>query len=538
MILGIEPVVDKKVIRKAYAARARVIHPEERPEEFRQLHEAYQAALRYADSMSKREKKPGPDVGKEESGPEPDLHSYFTENQKRQQESIDTFLLHWKNFETLHTNPALQIWWKDYLSTEEFQTIRYSPQVLQALTEEMDGKFSHGMAYEVKMMFWDAYDFQEKGKTEYQGEIQKLYHCLYPAYEWQKRKEEQQEADKGHRWILPVLYAVIAAACLAVAILVYCQDTWHRSEDGRSFLEEYLAGQYPGEEFSVSEKGDRQSDRTIIYTVQSSAHPDFLITAELEYRYADGQDTYVIHENYKRLLVEYYAGLYGVECGQERDGYTGGGNYGVLVYPDISQLDTFCETVTRMFQEEEELRNVPSAGICAGDILFPACMLQGGTEGLSYADRQIYNLHTLKPAELKSLIREDYMWYLFQYESWNLTTQQYREWGPAYEKLCSKWQEYDGDWHEIVDPDTGETICRVYLPVYKKRDGYNQMEGMTWPEYTRTMTVGSAYYFLLDRGAHVNVNRDGSGFTVEFYGTTGEFGAEPEVEFGELRDWY
>lgn len=556
-ILDIEPTADRRAIRKAYAARTRVIHPEERPEEFKQLHEAYQAALRYADSGKGRAEKPGQDIDKEKSGSGrhktktagrterqdqreegPDLYSYFAENQKRQQEYTDTFLLHWKNYGSPHQNPALQIWWKDYLSTEEYQSIRYHPQVLRALTEEIDGKFFGGAVYEVKMMFWDAYGFQEERKAEYQGEIQKLYHCLYPGYEWHKKKQEQQKEDGGNGRFLPVLYAVIAAVCLVIAISVCYHDVWRRTEDGRSFLEAYLAGQYPGDEFSVSEKGDRQSDSTIIYTMRPSAHPDFLITAELEYRYADGQGTYVVHENYKRLLVEYYAGLYGVECGQEHDGYTGGGDYGVLVYRDIGQLDDFCDTVTRMFQEEEELQSVPSVGICAGNILFPSYMLQGGTEGLSFANQQIYNLHTLKKAELKSLIWEDYMRYLFQYESWNLTTQQYREWGPAYEKLCSRWQECDGDWHEIVDPDTGETICRVYLPVYEKWDGYRQADGISWPEYTRTMTVGSAYYFLQDRDAHVKVNRDGSGFTVEFYGTAGEFGAEPEVEFDELREWY
>ena len=48
-ILGIEPTTDKKAIRKAYAAKTKVIHPEDAPEEFKRLHEAYQAALGFAD---------------------------------------------------------------------------------------------------------------------------------------------------------------------------------------------------------------------------------------------------------------------------------------------------------------------------------------------------------------------------------------------------------------------------------------------------------------------------------------------------------
>lgn len=54
-ILGITYTLDKKSIREAYAARSREIHPEENPEEFRQLHKAYQAALGYAEFMEKRD---------------------------------------------------------------------------------------------------------------------------------------------------------------------------------------------------------------------------------------------------------------------------------------------------------------------------------------------------------------------------------------------------------------------------------------------------------------------------------------------------
>lgn len=44
-VLGIEPTTDKRKIKKAYAEAVKTCHPEERPEEFKQLYEAYQAAL-------------------------------------------------------------------------------------------------------------------------------------------------------------------------------------------------------------------------------------------------------------------------------------------------------------------------------------------------------------------------------------------------------------------------------------------------------------------------------------------------------------
>lgn len=44
-VLGIEPTTDKRRIKKAYAEAVKSCHPEEHPEEFKQLYEAYQTAL-------------------------------------------------------------------------------------------------------------------------------------------------------------------------------------------------------------------------------------------------------------------------------------------------------------------------------------------------------------------------------------------------------------------------------------------------------------------------------------------------------------
>ena len=41
-ILGIEPTKDKKEIKKAYARLLKQYHPEENPEEFKQIQAAYQ----------------------------------------------------------------------------------------------------------------------------------------------------------------------------------------------------------------------------------------------------------------------------------------------------------------------------------------------------------------------------------------------------------------------------------------------------------------------------------------------------------------
>lgn len=49
-ILGIEPTSDRRIIKKAYAQKVKECHPEENPEEWKQLHNAYEAALKYVSS--------------------------------------------------------------------------------------------------------------------------------------------------------------------------------------------------------------------------------------------------------------------------------------------------------------------------------------------------------------------------------------------------------------------------------------------------------------------------------------------------------
>lgn len=52
-LLGIQPTADKRAIRHAYARKCRDCHPEDHPEEFRQLHQAYEQALSCADDEGK-----------------------------------------------------------------------------------------------------------------------------------------------------------------------------------------------------------------------------------------------------------------------------------------------------------------------------------------------------------------------------------------------------------------------------------------------------------------------------------------------------
>ena len=403
---------------------------------------------------------------------------------------------------------------------------------MKFITEEIDGRYVYG-THELKMLFWEAYGFREDDELEYQGEQLKLRKCLYQAYEYHKRTIQAEEWDVKSRKIKRV-FAGLALAGIFVIVILIVRYNNHKGQSERLLIEQYMSEHYPGIEISAPEKN--KQDPSGSYTFHSSAHPEFLITADIWYYYEGNRSVAkVMGEDYGLQLVEYYAAQYGLACGRlEYEDEV----YSVLCYPDIEQADAFCRILGRMFEEEEELGVIHSVGVCADNVLFPEVLISGGLGQFPFADLQIFDPHAVNEAELSSQIRETYMVYMFQYESWNLTAEQYEEWGSAYEKLCEQWEDDKGEWYDMHDPDTGEFLCRLYIPTYEYVDGYYSGGGYGVPSYKKAITVGNAYYYMLERGADVTVNEDGSGFTVELYGDSETFGEEPEVEFYGLRKWY
>ncbi len=584
-ILGIEPTTDKKAIRKAYAAKTKEIHPEDAPEEFKRLHEAYQAALGYADyvrqvgqsggsvtSFYKTEESAPEDAerntadDKEEDVPEStgnrtqdsetvrtdetteepgreDLRAYFEESQEKHGQQVAAFLNHWKAFQGPYQDQEAMDWWKEYLSSKEFQDIRYQSQVLETLADEIDNKCFYGIN-EVKMLFWEAYGFRGDEETAYQGDRQRLYRSLYPAYEKQRQNIQYEQKWARNDKILRIFIGIVAAALLAVCIMI--PVTIHRQrENGRRFLADYMAQRYPAAGFSRPERIDKDSSGNIVYRMRPAAHPELSVTATVETAYVEGEKAYQVTEDYGQLIFELYAAQYGLEAGRVTctEGpvlnYTVT-EYSALFYFDEEELDAFCETAEKMFAEQEELQTISEVAVCTEYVLFPEILFQGGVEYFPFADMQIYDFRGRKASEISAMLRDAYMRYMFQYESWNITTAQYREWGAAYEKICEEWEDDNGEWHEVYDPDTGEYLCRLFIPTYEIYDGYYSSNGNmpSLPRTTRMITAGNAYYFLQDREADLHVEGDGSGFTVEFYGTDMFVGENPEVEFYDLRNYY
>ena len=84
-VLGISPTRDKKIIRKAYAGLIRKYHPEEHPEKWKEIHDAYMVAMQRAD----QEEVPAVSISKpknEEQKPQREEQKPQREEQKPQHE--------------------------------------------------------------------------------------------------------------------------------------------------------------------------------------------------------------------------------------------------------------------------------------------------------------------------------------------------------------------------------------------------------------------------------------------------------------------
>ncbi len=554
-LLDIAPTTDKKAIRRAYAARSKVFHPEEKPEEFRQLYEAYQAALTYAklasagqdaaeaenphrqDSFHQRETFPGQEcprqrqtspeqenprqrqtspgqenprqrqtspeqesLRQQQTSPNPDnsrhpqasqdqeLLSYFAASQTRQEERLTAFYQYWEESQSPYKNPPVLAWWQDYLASEDFQSIRWNPNLVQFLTENIERKFYYG-GDEIKLLFWDAYGFREEEEDErkYQGDLLKLRKCLFQALENQKREllhaQRQLDYEKKQR-----LYKRLLVAGILFVLLLIPLDILYKQEGGRRYLSQYMARQYPGTEFSQPKRARKLPYGKIRYHLHSLSHPDLLITADVTYR--ENDRSYQVSEDYSPLLLKYYASQYGLACGQTISGYSWAEKQsGVLYYPDIDQLPDFCETVTSMFQEHEELAYLTPVGFCGENLLFPDVLLQGGVYGFSFPESQFYEPWTMNAADLEAQIREAFISYMFLYEAWNLTPAQYEQWGNTYEKLCENWTDYKGTWYNVtgrneVEADNLHETSRTYLYYHTTRPDTVETDGLLEPAPT------------------------------------------------------
>ena len=175
-LLGLEPTRDVSEIRRAYAQKARICHPEEDPAGFLALRQAYQAALDYAEGAEETAPPPdeAPDVQEEnwtltgepriaEKGPNPfEDHEAF------------------QNFRALYTgkqrkNPKM---WLDYFTSGPFLDVMREPRFTALLLEEAN-RLEDEFPVNAEFLLW-----------------------LYQAYQFTVTKLEREDEDGEKRLTL------------------------------------------------------------------------------------------------------------------------------------------------------------------------------------------------------------------------------------------------------------------------------------------------------------------------------------------------
>lgn len=521
-ILEIEPTKDKRAIKKAYASRAKLVHPEEKPLEFEALYEAYQKALEYAGGgRGMRLRPPVPkggepaehtdgDAGSQEEGmppkgegPDSPLYLYFKDVLENQKRLFETLLFQWDAVEREGWKEETQAAWADYLSSEDFKKIQWTSQAVEFLAQKTAASqkrfyWAQGQPF---LALWEAYGFREEGCKE---ELKSLYKGLYPAFAQRKRRwlEAQREIEqelaswRQDRIMKRAALAGAAVLALAAAVWLYLSATAPRRA-----LEGYLRLEYPGTEFSKPVKNEDGG-----YSFRSKSHPEIEARGQVE-KVSD----YVITEDYgSRLLA-----LYAAEGGMELDfGYMEEEGMYVLYYPDAEEAEAFCGLLEDILKEEE-LAFAEKIGFCPKGAVYPRQAVTGGDCGFSEGPVFLPE-EPVKMQELAEAVKEAWADYMFNYEPWNLTEEQRKTWEVGYEERAEAARDR-GDISLLSIMDAGaleDQPRQVCIPVYERTEYGSMGAGVSLSREVQYITIGNAYRLFEAAGAKITVNKDRSGFTV------------------------
>ncbi len=180
-ILQIEPTKDLKKIKHAYAVLTKQYHPEDNPEKFEEIQEAYQRAVAYAkdnslvslnpnipltdsqmDMFQTEETSSSPDDG--DDGETDDYYENLFESHKEEmQDKIreqGMFFKHKISFLVLNSEVGTLKAWRDVLRREEFKLAVYDTSFICELTNYLK---DYGVSIEI---LFEIYYYFIKNKKE------------------------------------------------------------------------------------------------------------------------------------------------------------------------------------------------------------------------------------------------------------------------------------------------------------------------------------------------------------------------------------
>ena len=156
-ILGIEPTHDVKAIRKRYSELVKLYHPEDQPEIYQQIVEAYQSALREARSNSTRQETVGSGASsyqhfsnqEEKIVASPLNFETLSEESTAYESNASSHVLDFSDYleseymirnaiESIVGNPDYTVEDQEHLWQQFFSQYRYDMSTVQSVLEEMD----------------------------------------------------------------------------------------------------------------------------------------------------------------------------------------------------------------------------------------------------------------------------------------------------------------------------------------------------------------------------------------------------------------
>lgn len=448
-VLQIPQTTDKKVIKRAYAQLAKTVHPEEKPEEFKQLYRAYQAAIAYADKKNSeykfketlykwievedgQRKKADTDKNSSQekeqqwtevlSEGEAELEKAFQDIEKRKAEQKL-----WENFikERCIAQDEHEVWLK-FMNSDFFKEHQMDSEMAANIINSLENSWR--IPSEVYLVIWEQYGFKDSEQELYQNEVSQLYHILYRKLQEIKkedariqREKEAAEAKKKRRDELKELciynqrkavrvrihWKRRFAAFLLIVILIFsvkslAERNWNDLDVENAF-EDYIQQKYPDSSIILSGEWKVGWGGKRVYKLYSADYPDIAFKAEVKPK-AGG---YQIEENYGSQFFVQRGKEYGLHCE-----YIRGKNDNLVFYsPSIvdKELDFFLDQVEKFIYSGQfgEIYNDQSVVFWVENLQIPDTYLYGGEFG--FPKRMCYSIYSLpKRAWLKWEIKNNF----------------------------------------------------------------------------------------------------------------------------------
>lgn len=561
-ILKTKETTDKKAIRRAYAKEARNCHPEEKPEEFCRLYDAYQQALEYAGQADQLQKSLGDSIpvesrpmsSQDESVTQEDRHppappteadvEAASEKEKiirmfrcREEEQIQKYRVFYQNLRNYLDNttlPGAREAFLEYLKTGEFREIKDEEQVLDALWEGIDGKWY--IKDDVRLAIGEPYGFQESGQDWRETKYLPLYHTILPALKRREEKQKERDAEekaqilaaKRRKYFLK--WGPVAAVFLILAV---AGGIMLRRIGEKNEALTYLQNTYPQQEFSSVKRMGKDTGGIITFQFQASPFPGetFRLTMEKE-SLSSGGSMMDGKDDLGPRLTESVSKRYGLNCTSEiepRKSHYKRCPTMIAYYDGTGGIDRFCGKFEEFISSDgfQSLSHLEQIIFCPENILYPEQVINGSESGLP--KRQVWMLNEIPSGEdLRAYLLEQYMTYMYSYEPWNLTQEE----KDAYEDFYLKAAQAAGRSDHVLTGFTAgstpeemilhlEAQTGAYIHWFQKEVYYSSL-GVTREE-TR-MTIGNFYLLLTAGGVPVTVSADGSGFSVMRNGQVFLFG--------------